>query len=552
MAATTPHSDHIPTRRRPNMTARSLSRNSSNGTSTVSLDGVSTITASAAVLNRRKIDRLKGEHATTHDRWQRDAWRLFDVTPELSYVSRFEANTISRAGLVAAKLPDNPEEKPEIITEKSDPAAMAMSDFLGGRVNQAQEIARISTHLMVAGLSYIVMYDDDETGQRVWMVLSNEEVSWTGAHWKMRINGEDVRRNAEDTLVIRIWTPHGRNRWQPDSPVRHLLPVLSELEALTKHVGATVDSRLAGAGLLIVPQEMTFPHNPDEVPEGEDPFVWSLIEAMSTAIESRDSASSLVPLVLKVPQEVVDKVQHIQFSTDLDDQTRELRDEAIRRVALGVDFPPEILLGLSDVSHWTAWAVEDSSIKLHIEPKLQVICHAATVGYLQPYLKTLGVPDWDRYICWYDITQVKLRPNRAADAQELHDDLLITDEARLRAAGFDASEKPTGEVFRDQLLRKIVTEAPQLGLNLLPLLGIDPVIYEREDDIIPGSRDYEPRNPKDPPQGDPVSEATKPRGKNNNPNNTSEKDPTPNDSKPQPRESNTTRSGPSKSRRAPQ
>lgn len=468
--------------------------------STFSLEHRGTLTAAAAVLTSNKINRMKGTNVTTAHQWQRDAWYYYDVTPEISYITRLEASAVSRASLFAAKLPESPTEKPEPVGDTS-PAAMAMSDMLGGRTSQSQELARIATHLAIPGLSFAVMWDDG--GIHHWTVLSPDEISFTGKAWRMKINGEDVHRSVSDTLVIRIWNQHGRVRWEPDSPVRHMLPVLAELEGLTKHVSATVDSRLAGAGLLVLPDNVDFPRT-GNIPDNVDPFMYELYKAMTTPIENRDIAAAVVPFAIKVPPEAVDKVKHIKFATDLDAHTKELREEAIRRVALGMDIPPEQLLGMTDASHWTSWAIEDSYIKLHIEPKLQTICHAMTIGYLQPYLKSIGVEDWDQYVVWFDTTQIKLRPNRSADAADLHDDLLISDAARRRVAGFDESDAPTDEEFRQMLLTKAILGAPQLGLNLLPLKGIDPVIYDAEQDVVPGQRD-------------PQTEPTTPGGKNNNP-----------------------------------
>lgn len=468
--------------------------------STFSLEHRGTLTAAAAVLTSNKINRMHKTNVTTAHLWQRDAWYYYDVTPEISYITRLEASAVSRASLFAARLPDDPSEKPEAVPADSN-AAMAMSDMLGGRTSQSQELARIATHLAIPGLSFAVMWDDG--GIHHWTVLSPDEISYTGNSWRMKVNGEDVFRPVSDTLVIRIWNQHGRNRWEPDSPVRHMLPVLSELEGLTKHVSATVDSRLAGAGLLVLPDTVDFPRT-ETTPEGVDPFMHELYKAMTTPITDRDIAAAVVPFAIRVPPEAVDKVKHIKFFTDLDSHTKELREEAIRRIALGMDIPPEQLLGMTDASHWSSWQIEDAYIKLHIEPKLQTICHAMTIGYLQPYLRSLGVSDWERHVVWFDTTQIKLRPNRSADAADLHDDLLITDEARRRVAGFDESDAPDDEQFRQMLLTKAILGAPQLGLNLLPLKGIDPVIYDAAQDVVPGQRD-------------PQTEPSTPGGKNNNP-----------------------------------
>src|SRR5690606_36056378 len=124
---------------------------------------------------------------------------------------------------------------------------------------------------------------------------------------------------------------------------RSSLPVLRELVSLTMMVGAQTDSRLAGAGVFIVPDEarraMLRAMGKSEDSD-ENPLADALIEAMSTAISDRSSAASFTPLVLTVPGDQADAFRHISFSTPLDKETQKLRDEAIRRLALGQDAPP--------------------------------------------------------------------------------------------------------------------------------------------------------------------------------------------------------------------
>ena len=62
-----------------------------------------------------------------------------------------------------------------------------------------------------------------------------------------------------------------RKRIEADSPFRALLPILSEIEWLTRHVFAQITTRLAGRGILFMPQGMSFPPPPDQYADGTAP-----------------------------------------------------------------------------------------------------------------------------------------------------------------------------------------------------------------------------------------------------------------------------------------
>ena len=206
-------------------------------------------------------------------------------------------------------------------------------------------------------------------------------------------------------MVIRIWLPNPARQIEADSPFRAMLPILSEIEWLTRHVFAQITSRLAGSGILMMPQSMTFPPPPaqdgQEVATTNDAesFMLALADAMLKPIEDPGSPSAVVPIVVTAPDEAIDKARLLTFWSELDAQSLQLRNEAIRRFALGMDLPPEQILGIGSsrgtgggsstgVSHWGAWQIEEATIKMHVEPMLDVIVQALTSAYLQPVART--------------------------------------------------------------------------------------------------------------------------------------------------------------------
>jgi hypothetical protein len=132
------------------------------------------------------------------------------------------------------------------------------------------------------------------------------------------------------------------------------------------------------------------------------------------------------------------------FAKPLDNESRHLRDEAIRRLALGQDAPPELLLGTARMNHWGAWLVQEDVVSTHLEPPLALICDALTTQYLWPVLIEQGMTEEEahNYVIWYDVSHLVVRPNRSQEALVLHERGTISDSALRKAAGFDESDTP--------------------------------------------------------------------------------------------------------------
>ncbi|MGI5292711.1 hypothetical protein ACQEVF_56700 [Nonomuraea polychroma] len=197
-----------------------------------------------------------------------------------------------------------------------------------------------------------------------------------------------------------------------------------------------------------------------------------LIRTMVTPIGDRDSAAAVVPLVIKLPDDAIGKVQHLSFSTPFDAQLSEREEKVVRRVAIGMDLPPEVLLGLGDSNHWSAWQIQESSITLYVEPLLGLICQALTHNYFRPALQALGV-NVDRLVVWYDTSDLRLRPNRGPEALELHNRELLSDEALLREHGFGVEDLPSDLERQRRLAWKLAQQHRDLLPALASLIGLD-------------------------------------------------------------------------------
>lgn len=418
--------------------------------------------------------------------WQEDAWDMYDLVGEQRFLASTLANRLAQARFYVGRLNADPTEPPEPVQDT------AISDILGAvggsASGLAQMVQRVGVNLFVAGECWLAGIPREvfpasllspptlstavevapSQGEAVinapvgtlaiddleWRALSVSEVRSTGGGEVTLLLGEDESEkivcHPEDIFLIRVWRPHPRKWWEGDSPTRSSLPVLRELVGLTMHIGAQVDSRLAGAGLLIVPASAKRALNVAagvEEDSEEDPFTEALMEAMITPISDRANASALVPLVVTVPDEVTDKFQYLTFAKPLDSEARSLRDEAIRRLALGQDAPPELLLGTAGMNHWGAWLVREDVVTTHIEPPLALICDAITTQYLWPVLADTGMDEATAhdYVVWYDVDHMITRPNRSTDALTLFDKGAISDVAVRDATGFSEADAPAND-----------------------------------------------------------------------------------------------------------
>jgi len=275
-----------------------------------------------------------------------------------------------------------------------------------------------------------------------------------------------------NSLISRVFRSHKRWSFLADSPARAARVTMRELEMVNRHILAQYLSRLASAGVVIFPDEITFPTK-EEYADAPDPFVAEWIEIAATAIREPGTASSVVPIPIKVPGEYVDKVKHLDFTMALDDTIIEKRDSAIKRLATQVNIPAEVLLGMGDVNHWGAWQIEEGALKTSIAPDAELISQAMTVGYLQPRLSRSGLSNPERYVVWYDMSELAIRPDRSANAFQAYDRLEINGDALRRETGFDGADKPSSDELKEQALRVIIKSAPADAFSALSLLTDD-------------------------------------------------------------------------------
>ncbi|MEZ3180790.1 hypothetical protein KYY02_19480 [Streptomyces pimonensis] len=408
------------------------------------------LTAAAARYTAKRTGSSQKKPDTS---WQSEAWSFFDKVPEVRFAGTWVGNAMGGATLFAGRrAPDGTVER----LPDDHPAAEIVQQIAGGPDGQSTLLSDFGPHLTVAGEGWIVIRPITEgEGRSVtgydWRVLSTGEVSQQSGKLIVEIDGEpvnvppynpDADYDHTAPIAIRVWKPHPARRIEADSPVRSSLQLLEELQLLNAAVAAIARSRLTGRGVLLIPKGTRFPTAPGATSDAEDDVIDIFMEVAATAIREPDSAAATVPIVLEVPAEAIGSIKWLQFESDFDDLALRLREEAIRRFANGLEVPAEILLGLGDANHWSAWALTAEAIRLGVEPRLAIIAHALTTQWLRPLLEDRGVDDVDELLVWYDTSTLRVQANRAQTALEAFNAGLISATAARRETGFDETDAP--------------------------------------------------------------------------------------------------------------
>lgn len=447
------------------------------------------------------------------EKWQEVVWEFYDSVGEYRYSVNWIANTISRARLIVRDQSTGKE-----VT--SGPAFDALQGLFGGPEYQKEMLRQLGIHFTTAGDCNLVgAAGIKDTDPDTWDVVAASELKRDGTgHWK---NGDTDL--GSDALVIRLWRPHPRKNSLADSPSRAVLPILAEIDGLTRHVSASIDSRLAGAGVLLVPSEINFSTVQAIGPsaDGDDQAQQSaessandlaaeLVAVANEAISDRESASALTPIVIQAPGEYLKAIKHVTFSTPLDEKAKDLRDEAIRRLALGMDMPPEILTGTGDLSHWNAWSVEDAAIKAHAEPMLAILCSSLTESYLVDYLEGEGLSPEQiaNFVIDVDTADMRLRPNRSKEAIELYNLHELSGDTLRRENGFEDADKPGDTEIAQQILQKLAagSPSPEVVEAAAKALGVDITVAPAADGSAPRGEENTTPSTEDHPTQDPPEE----------------------------------------------
>ena len=449
------------------------------------------LTAAAVQLqinDKGEVEKFKQRRAGGSSDWQSEAWEYYDAIGEIKYAFNLVASVVSRVRLYAAVV-DNPAETP-IAARSSDvidPRLAAAAERALARLDsayggQAGLLKDAALNLSVTGECYLVQFPERKGSglKESWDIRSTDELQLDSKNSYVIIPRRDIigtsssRSGANGVklpntaFVARIWRAHPRYSEEADSSLRGLLDLCSELLLLNRTFRATARSRL-NAGALYLPDGLSVAASPDPdypyddendlnpgmtAEEAADEFEDQLMDAMTTPIRDEDSASAVVPLIIRGPAELGDKIKQFKFERSFDPALAERSDKVLDRILMGLDVPKDIVTGLANVKYTNAQTIDDNLYKAHIEPLMLLIADALTVAYLRPALLAAGFLEEDvaRVCIWYDPSAIATRNDRAADADMGFDKMAVSYETWRRAHGFSAADAPDANELAIRML----------------------------------------------------------------------------------------------------
>lgn len=415
--------------------------------------------------------------------WQKEAWRLYDIVPELHKISGRIGDSLAQARLYVTEVDETGEETGEVTEERIRQLA-AVPLGTGAQRDDCLRLAGID--LAVGGECWIVgegAARSPEKAEGSWFVVTGSAFKTEGDKVKVKRpknrGGSHLELADGVDVLIRCWNPHPNDTDQADSFTRAAIVPLREIELLTKREFAELDSRLTGAGVFFLPEGVDFPREPGD-PEGLAGFMAVMQRAAAASIKDQSDARAMVPIMATVPDAVLpylDQLKPITFWSELSAEIGDMKDRAIARLASSTEIPAEVITGIGDANHWTAWLISDEGIRWIKAGYLGPIADALTRGFLRLALTSMGVANPERYAFAFDTSTLAAKPNRLEDAGKLREQFLISDEEYVRAGAFDPAVIPSVQERAVQILLRAVQTQPDLMLDpeVQRLLGLPPI-----------------------------------------------------------------------------
>lgn len=421
----------------------------------------------AAALRRRVVN---GRLDIRTYEWQKRNWDLFDRVGVVGYGSMLTYNTLSKMQVIAAILPENPDDDPEPITSGIE---VDLVNAFRGPFGEAPHLAATAAlNFQIAGEGYIL-----GTEEEGYDVVSSEQLGLIGQSTVLYgPDGQVVRRLSDDDYVARIWRAHPRFREMPHAPLTHVADDCLEWLLLSRRSRGQLRTRMS-AGFMFIPNEIKPSRmqqftEADEEAEDEweepfganapeaDPLMEELIEIMTAPLLDEDDLAGVVPWLLTGPGE---QGQHIVQQpwrrSEEESSDSERRKELIRSIAVGLDWPVEKILGMGDSSYWNAWQIDQSAFEEHMDPLGMEVLRSITAGWYRPMLEEMGMSreEAQRRIMWRDLSAFQSEPDWAI-AHEAHAASVISDEALRRYGRFMDDDAPDEEELERR--RPVVIEVP--------------------------------------------------------------------------------------------
>lgn len=361
--------------------------------------------------------------------WQMRVLAYQDSVPEVSHAGTFVENTSSKVKFVATGDAAN---------------AQAITDEL-----KYFPTGRAARNLFLIGEVIVGYKYDEEKRATVWKSWGKRDYKYKGDAYPLEVRGKDNKWKilGSEWKWFRIWRPDPSEMYAAYSGHKAMLDLLEALYVHQLADTAVATSRLAGAGILYIPND-EFTDVPDldggePEPGSQAHFEHRLRDAMSDSLTNRKAQDAVVPLVMFGSAEYGDAIKHVLMERRDDAEAFANRMEAYRkRYGAGIELPEEVITGMGKTNHWAGWKVDQNTWSYYLEPLISIIAEAIEQNFAQPVAEQLGSSaDIEIEL---DATKVIVKPDRTDAAIRLFMAGALSAEGALEAAGFDVSQKANG------------------------------------------------------------------------------------------------------------
>lgn len=398
--------------------------------------------------NIRKLQVIKSRTVADTTR----AWDWYDSIPELHYGINHAAYVAGHASFHPKKVVNG-----EPTGEVKNRTLISLYDEIwsphGGQrgfIEQFFRLMKLKAHAHLIRIptgGYDFVSDDELTFEEGRIRRFTLPVTSNMSQAERDSFAIDV---APDDYLGRVWRPHPRWLEIPDSPMKALDPICEQLDLMTKGVRARLMSRIAMAGILYVPNEISdvvaTPYSGNET-FSRDRVINQIVGSYMANVADHENAIATMPFILRGPAALSESLRFIITDRDIVEVDMKLRDEAAGRMLQGLDIQPSVVEGNGDSNHWSAWADRDEELRSQITPDLEMLSFTLDVLLINPLAVERGVPqrviDESRTVP--DLSGATARPNLAEDARSGFDRFAVSGDGVRKSSGVPEEFAPTEE-----------------------------------------------------------------------------------------------------------
>lgn len=351
--------------------------------------------------------------------WQKRVLAMAGSVGEAKHAGRFVSNTTKKIRLVVTH------EGVEV-------------PILSEQLNELS-MGRACMNLHYVG--EVVLAYKYEGGRTRWACYGKRDFKQDGKK-PLEVKGEDGKFRALDSgwKWFRVWRPDPSDMYAADSSYKAQLDTLEALYVHQLADAAIATSRLAGAGILYIPNDEF-----SDIPmvDGGEPEVGSqqhfeqrLRGAMTDSLRNRNAQDAFVPLTMFGSSEFADGIRHVLMER-VDDAKgfNERMKGYAEKFGRGVDLPAEVITGMGETNHWAAWKVDQNTWSYYLEPLVEVPRDAILKNFIAPVALLLGFTG--KVTIEIDATEVIVKPDRTDAALRAFGMGALSGEGLLFYAGFD-------------------------------------------------------------------------------------------------------------------